>query len=89
MVRYLYRRSVHTYVSKSQLCLATRGNRDTRHISEWLDSAAFLKAHVMSPLNKWLDSATEGSDINGSQGFHQDKDSAILEVVIPAGKGVV
>ena len=36
-----YELNGHAYVSKSQLCLATRGNRNTKPISNWLDSAAF------------------------------------------------
>ena len=33
-----YRLGNQAYVSKSQLCLATRGNKQTKPISEWLDT---------------------------------------------------
>ena len=66
-MRDLYRRSGHAYVSKGQLCLATRNDKSTKPLNKWLDSAAFasdtngsqgfpqdkdsaafVKAHVMS-----------------------------------------
>jgi len=62
-----YELNGHAYVSKSQLCLATRGNKTT------------------APISKWLDTATESSDTNGSQGFPQGFDTATLEVLVPAG----
>ncbi len=64
-----YRVGDKGYVSKSQLCMATRNNDDTR------------------PLNKWLDSAKNPSDANGSQGFPQGFDRAQIEVVVPRSQG--
>ena len=31
----------HAYVSKSQLCLATRDHKDTKPINKWLDAVEF------------------------------------------------
>lgn len=36
-----YELNGHAYVSKSQLCLATRGNKATEPFSKWLSTAAF------------------------------------------------
>ena len=48
-----------------------------------------LRPRLMSPLTKWQDTATEGSDTKGSQDVPQDKDTARLAVLVPAGKDVV
>lgn len=36
-----YELNGHAYVSKSQLCLATRDHKDTKPINKWLDAAPF------------------------------------------------
>lgn len=36
-----YELNGHAYVSKSQLCLATRDHKDTKPINKWLDAATF------------------------------------------------
>jgi len=36
-----YELNGHAYVSKSQLCLATRDHKNTKPINKWLDAAAF------------------------------------------------